>query len=79
MGPLGYLAYMMFGPGLVCFMVIMFFVFVLLMFTVCFYAQLFMENLVLYRRVEYDDTSESVRDASLLLNNKSNKKNKKRK
>lgn len=67
MGPLGYLTYMMFGQGLIFFMVLGLFLTFLLAFATNYWAQLFMENLVLCRKVEYEDDASNILDRDLMI------------
>ncbi len=65
--PLGFLAQMMFGQDLVFFFVMVIFATVLLMLATQYYSQLFMESLVLSRKLEYEDDAGSITDKQFLV------------
>lgn len=72
-------AYKIFGPGLVFFMLIVFFVTILLAFLMNFYAQLTLEIIVLTRKVEYDEGADSILDEKLITQDYKKKKKSKKK
>lgn len=68
--PFGYLAHMMFfdnGYQYVFYLVVIFFLTLSLLIITQYYSQMFMESIVLYRKLEYDDDAGKIMDKQLLL------------
>lgn len=68
--PFGYLAHMMFygnGYEYVFVLVVIFFVTLSLLIATQYYSQMFMENMVLCRKVEYEDDAGKIMDKELLM------------
>ena len=65
--PLGFLTQMMFGMGLVFFMVAFFFFTVMLMLAFQFYATCFMENVAFSKQLVHEESAGDILDKKLLL------------
>lgn len=68
--PFGYLAHMMFygnGYEYIFVLVVIFFVTLSLLIITQYYSQMFMENMVLCRKVEYEDDAGKIMDQELLM------------
>lgn len=73
--PFGYLAHMMFYENdyqYVFYLVVIFFVTLSLLIITQYYSQMFMENLVLYRKLDYEDDAGKIMDKQLLLDEDNN-------
>lgn len=65
--PIGYLTYIMFGQDVIFFMVCVYLLTIILIFATQYYAQIYMENIVLYRKVDYEDDAGKILDKDLLM------------
>lgn len=75
--PFGYLAHLMFvgnGYEYVFCLVIIYFVTLSLLIGTQFYSQMFMEDMVLCRKVEYEDDAGKIMDKDLLIDNDNDKR-----
>ncbi len=73
--PFGYLAHMMFfenGYQYVFYLVVIFFVTLSLLIITQYYSQLFIENLVLCRKLDYEDDAGKIMDKDLLVDGDNN-------
>lgn len=75
--PFGYLAHMMFfenGYQYVFYLIVIFFVTLSLLIITQYYSQLFMEDCVLSRKLDYEDDAGKIMDKDLLVDQDNNKK-----
>lgn len=75
--PFGYLAHLMFvsnGYDYIFVLVVIYFISLSLLIGTQFYSQMFMEDMVLCRKVEYEDDAEKIMDKDLLIDNDNGKR-----
>ena len=70
--PLGFLAFQMFGPGMVFFFVMVLFAVLLILLITLYYAQLYMEIVMMSENIDFTEDTGDIRDKSLLIDQDKN-------
>jgi len=70
--PLGFLAFQMFGPGMVFFFIMVAFAVLLILLITLYYSQLYMEIVMMSTTIDFTESTGDLRDKSLLIDQDKN-------